>query len=256
MTSRGVRWLLAGVWLISATHLGCSETPKSTPDAGAESGLQDTEPKSDELTARQILENMAAAYRNAASYVDAADYGTHYVTAVDGLQHHGLPIALGVMFQRPNRFLITRIEPQPDAEPFAAFVACDGTTLEGSVSTLEPQRLTLPAPEQATLETMAPDPELRKGLFPGPVRDIFPQLDMLLARPDETLWFLDPARELALLPPAQLEREGEVPADCYRVKIATHAGPHICWIEKGSYLLLRLELNYYRLEAGRFGKSS
>ena len=82
-------------------------------------------------------------------------YGTHFVFAQDGVQRQGPPMTFSVIFEKPNRFRIARLEPRLEKDSLAVVVASDGEQLEASLSQLEPQRLITKAPERATLESVA-----------------------------------------------------------------------------------------------------
>ena len=76
------------------------------------------------------------------------------------IEERGLLMTISVIYEEPNHYRISRVEPRINAETVAAVVASNGEQLEGSVSWLEPQRLQLPAPETLTMENLAPDPIL------------------------------------------------------------------------------------------------
>ncbi len=204
------------------------------------------------MTAEDIMAKMVSAYRDARVYLDNAEYGEHFVLAADGVQRQGPPLSVSVLLKRPNQFRITRVEPRADGNPDAAVVACDGEKLEAMIARLEPQRLSLPAPKVATLGTIAPDPLLRKALFPVPIQDMFPQLALLLADESETPWPLAAPSGLLLLPAKDIHSSGSPPVPCYRVRMQTTMGPQICWIEKETFLLLRMELPSEELRKQRY----
>jgi hypothetical protein len=45
-----------------------------------------------------------------------------------------------------------------------------------------------------------------------------------------------------LLPAKEIHARGSQPIDCYRVQMSTTMGPQICWVDKSTFLLLRIEL--------------
>jgi hypothetical protein len=236
---RGHFVVAATLSLMVTTAAGCSSPSSDSPTADVGSPEP---PRQDGLTAAEIMNKMVAVYRDADVYVDNAEYGEHFVLAGDGVQRQGPPLTVSVLFKRPNQFRITRVEPRSDGEVDAAVVACDGEKLEARISRLEPQRLSLPAPEEATLDTIAPDPLLKQGLFPVPVQDMFPQLALLLADKERTPWPLEGGDHLTLLAPKEIRARGASPLPCYRVQMQTTMGPQICWIDKQKFLLLRIEL--------------
>ncbi|MGI9458254.1 MAG: hypothetical protein ACR2NU_16950 [Aeoliella sp.] len=232
-------WGIVAGYLMLATSIGCgAATEDKSPAAGAEPDAT----KVDGMTAADVMEKMVAVYREAESYMDNAEYGQHFVFASDGVLRQGPPIVISVMFQRPNKFRITRLEPKADGTEENAVVTSDGERLRAGASRLDPQVLQLPAPASANIESIAPDPLLRKELFPVPVVDLFPQLDLLLTPVGETAWPLAVRDALAMLPAKELKTRGADARLCFRVQFPTTMGPQICWIEKDSYLLLRIEL--------------
>lgn len=222
--------------------LGCSSP--STSSETKEQSVDRAPATQDGMTAVQIVERMVEVYHKADTYTDDAVFGQHFVRADDGVKRQTIPLNVSVLFKRPNRYRITRLEPTPDGKDLAAaaIAACDGKQLEGAVSWLEPQRLRLPAPEVATLETVAPDPMLHNALFPVAVQDIFPQLALLLTPEDQKPWPLVAPAGLTLLPPKDLGPEDQL-VPCYRVRMQTNVGPQVLWIAKKSFLLLRMEIS-------------
>lgn len=240
---RGTR---LAAWLLLVTGMGCSGTAVEAPQQQAE------EPRQQGMTAAEIMEKMVATYRDADSYIDNAEYGSHFVLANDGVQRQGLPISVSVLLERPNRFRITRVEQQLDGTAESVMVVSDGDTLEARIDSLAPQKLSLPAPEQATLNSVAPDPLLREALFPVAVQDIFPQLALLLADQEHPAWPLQAVRGLSLLPAKAIESSGGESRECFRVQVSTTAGPQICWIDQQTFLLLRIEIPSEQLAKQNF----
>jgi len=200
------------------------------------------EPQQQGMTAAQVMEKVVATYREADSYIDNAEYGSHFVLASDGVQRQGLPISVSVLFERPNRFRIARVEQQLDGTAEAVRVVSDGDTLEANIDSLVPQRLSLDAPQEVTLDSICPDPVLRESLFPVPVQDIFPQLALLLADEEHPAWPLQAVRGLSLLPEKDIQSSGGESRPCFRVQVSTTAGPQICWVDQETFLLLRIEI--------------
>lgn len=224
---------------VFASLLGCNSAENVQPDDNPPT----PQPRRvDGMSAADIMGKMVAAYRDADGYFDNAVYGEHFVLASDGVLRQGLPVSVSISWKRPNKFRIARVEVRPDGEPRAAIVACDGEDLEALISELEPQRLSLPAPDVATQETITPDPLLRQALFPVPLQDMFPQLALLLADGEQSPWPLAAPESLVLLPEKNLLEGESEPVPCYRIEMQTTAGPQICWIHKQSFLLLRIEL--------------
>ena len=251
MSRPSVSPVWAAILVLSGLATGCQ--PPAPAEQSANSPDDDT-PQAitsvDGMSAVDILQKLVAAYRNTNTYMDNGQFGTHFAFREDGVQRQGMPVTLSLLLQKPNQYRITRIEPQLDGEQVAAVVVSDGKTLEGSISTLEPQRLQLPAPEVLALDaTLVPDPTLRAALFPRPARDIFPQLELLLTPEGKTPWLLETPDELLLLEPKDLVRDDEPTVPCYRVRVATAAGPHTCWIDKSNFALLRIDIENDELAA-------
>jgi outer membrane lipoprotein-sorting protein len=241
-----VRWSWSPVFFALMLVVAGCNSPTKVDEADEAAEASTTQ---DGMTAKQIVERMVEVYRAANTYMDSAVFGPHFVRAEDGVKRQGVPINVAVLWKRPNRFRITRIEPTADGTDMAAaaVVVSDGTQLEGAVSWLEPQRLRLPAPEVATLETVAPDPLLAKALFPVAMQDIFPQLALLLTPKDQTPWPLATPSKLVLLPTKEIKSQDQsVP--CYRVQMPTSVGPQVLWIAKESFLLLRVEITNEELQ--------
>lgn len=222
--------------LLAAYGCGGEPPPEVAKPAPQQQAQQDG------MTAEQIVRRMVEIYHETSVYADEAEYAAHFVDASDGVERQGLPVTVSVLLQRPNRFRIARVEPQQDNKFSAAVVASDGEQLEGAISEQEPQRLRLPAPQEVTLDNLAPDPVLEKALFPVPVQDMFPQLAMLLSDEEHPAWPLAARNNLVLLPAKQIRPRGGQSLACYRVQMQTTEGPQICWIQKDSFHLLRIEI--------------
>lgn len=228
--------------LLSAIGVGCGGN-STAPAEKAENAEPAREPeRQDGMTAAEIMEKMVAAYREADTYLDNAEYGEHFILPNDGVMQQGPSVMVTVMLNRPNRFRIVREAARLDGPSERVESVSDGTKLQATVSRLPEQRLSLPAPEVATLESVAPDPLLREELFPAPVQDMFPQLALLLSAEDEKPWPLQATAGLVLLPQKELRREHGSNAMCYRVQMQTTMGPQICWVEKETFLLRRIEI--------------
>lgn len=224
--------------LLLAWCSGCGGAPD------AEDPADKPEPRQLGMTASEIMEKMVATYQQADSYIDNAEYGSHFVLADDGVQRQGLPMTVSVLFERPNRFRITRVEQQLQADGSAerVLVVSDGDTLEAIIDSLAPQRLSVEAPEVANLKNIAPDPILRSALFPVVVQDIFPQLALLMADKEHPAWALQARSGLSLLPAKDIESSGGISRPCFRVQVSTTLGPQVCWIDQETFLMLRIEL--------------
>ena len=175
--------------------------------------------------AREILDRMIHAYRNATSYADAAQVR---IKIDQPGQNAGelKPFSQSVSFMRPNRVRI---------ECFDSVLVCDGKTLHGSTAAVPQQVLELDAPQQLRIDDLFAGDALHKSLTQGPAG--FPiQLLLLLAD--------------APLPP-QLESDPTariVGADSFdgadrpRIRIDTSEGPWVLWIDKQSSVLRLMEL--------------
>lgn len=196
----------------------------------------------DGLTAAKVVAKMVDTYRNATSYMDNAEYAEHYSDAKRGVPQQTHPHVTSVLLQRPNRFRITRFVPAVEGPPELATVVCDGKRLLADVSDLGPQVLDIEAPTEMTFESIAPDPLLRSAMFPVPIENLYPQLDLLLAEESTTPWPATVSGRLEMLPPSGLERKGHPAVECFRVRLPAALGAYVYWIDRKSFLLHRLEL--------------
>lgn len=217
---------VSAIRLVSVVSLllacGCSSSP--SPDATS---------TSDEA-ARALIEELRTKYREAGFYIDNAEYRERFAVKGNSEFFSSPPHVVSVLFERPNKFRITRQVPQTDGPGLSVVTASDGTTQRAFVSDLPTQFLEYPVADELNDETIVTDPVLRDELLPVPMANLFPQLDLLLS---------DEQRDDALTG-TSYELLDELPLDsgpCQRVKIATDTGDRVAWIDKQSRLLRRLE---------------
>jgi peroxiredoxin len=220
--------LLAGIVPLAA---GCSErtTPAATssgeattPGAGAAAGTRDIEVPAEP---RDLLQEVAAAYREADSYADEGriefrmrQNGEDIEDAAD----------FAVVLRRPHRVRL-RIN--------GAQVACDGRRLRALIENeaLRGDMLDLEAPAEITPEVLHSDRVLAGFLTQGGIAGGSVQLALLFEeRALEVL--LQNATDVAYLDPA--EHAGTL---CQRVQAARPDGNLVFWIEASSLVLRRLD---------------
>ena len=233
---------------ILALLAGCSSQERSSRDPRNEL----TAPTGvDGLTAEELIGQLRQNYRQADVYLDNAEYRERFVLKEDGQAYLAPPHVVSVAFARPNRFRLSRQVPETTTPGLTVTAICDGTTLRAAISDLHPQILERPAPEALSTANVVPDDVLRDELFPVPVANLFPQLDLLLAgQRDDAL----SGSEYKYLEDITLES-----GPCTRVQFATPDGPRIAWIDKESRLLRRLDLpsdaaRQFRDPQGAFSK--
>lgn len=212
--------------------VGCSPAPATsngTP-TGATGPGYDGDP-----AAAAVLQSMAAAYRDATSYFDNAEYRESFIRQGEDVLVEPPAHQVTVAFERPNRVRLLRRVPEGGSPGLAVSVATDGQRLLATVSDLPDQVLDLPAPESLTPRTIAPDPALYGSLFPVPMENLFPQLDLLLATEDSPPALFASA-EPTLLPNRELDG-----VDCSRVALKRPSGEYVLWIDAENHLLRRME---------------
>lgn len=222
-----------------AVSLGCG---RSESGIGPDERSTQENTEYDGLTASQVTLKMVETYRRATNYMDNAEYAEHFSDANKRVPEQTHPHVTSVLFERPNRFRITRFVPAVEGPAQLITVVSDGERLLAEASDLGPQILDIRAPSEATLESVATDPLLRETLFPVPIENLYPQLSFLLAKESSPP---QPARaedRLEMLPPSPLERKGYPTVDCFRVRLPSPLGAYVYWIDRKSFLLHRLEL--------------
>ncbi len=172
---------------------------------------------------RELLERVAAAYRQAVTYSDHGVARVEY-TLDDKDTKHEFPFS--VTFAQPNRLWLKAYEGE---------VVCDGQRVSAIHESVRGYVRTADAPERLTPAKVYGDTFLGRALnerqVGGPL-----QLEFLLN--DKVLDYLlaDVSGEPELLEPASL---GAQP--CYRVQLAMRQGKTVFWIDQATSILRRIE---------------
>jgi len=222
--------------LAIAASLGCprGESPQPTtsdpePSAAAKADEPSPETPTSEAgrtappltTAREVLERMSAAYRQAKTY---SDRGYLRLLAETGDQKIDQTSKFSVVLERPNKLQVYA---------YSAMLACDGKELRAAVESIPHQVLAVPAPAAFDdMKVMRIDPRLTgaMGDFAGPP----PQL-LLLTSSDPLKTLLHDAVDPKLIEPGEIEGRS-----CYRVRIRGPAGEGTLWIDRQTFVLRRV----------------
>lgn len=193
-------------------------SPAATPQSPANASPQ-------AISARELLERTAKAYRDAHSYADVARVRIKLQMAGQAEQDPE-PIDASVSFQRPNKVRVQYGD---------TVLASDGKRLRASVGSVPNQLLDLDAPAKLSLEDLMSGfsgQALEEGLARGPAA--FPiQLMLLLSE------------NAHLSESGNPEFVGDDTFDghsCRRVRVSTDYGPEVFWIDPQSYVLRLVEL--------------
>ncbi len=201
-----------------------SEAPSDIVNGGKPPGGSSApaaaETKLPDATAREIVDRMIHAYRNATSYADAAEVRIK----IDRPGQNDLkPLSHSISFTRPNKLRV---------ECFDSMLVCDGKQLHGSTGEVPQQVLELEAPAQLHVGDLFAGPALHRSLTECPGG--FP-IQLLLLLPDAPL-------------PPQLENDPSTRivgsdsfdgAECWRIQIDTSDGPWVLWIDKQAPVVRR-----------------
>lgn len=221
---------------VSGLILGCrSQTDTLDRAARASEG--------DKRTAAEVLERMAATYREAKTYRDQAAYHETFTAKQTGVMQTPPPHRVAVTFERPGKFRMERIVPSQAKEStdigkapaFSVIAASDGTNLRATISGLPDQLLEKSLPEKLSKTQLAPDPLLDANLIPVPLENLYPQLDLLLSTEDSPPRLFDNEK-------AQLLSSKPIDGQpCYRVQLEQSDGKRVLWISQETYQLKRVE---------------
>lgn len=204
-----------------ATSPGCRQTEGEgqTGDAARATASKTVEPP---LSATQVLERMAAAYRQSQSYADQAVLRRRLEFSGEKIDDQ---TEFSIVLVRPNKLRM---------QVYQAGVACDGTKFCASLSDLEGQVLELEAPAELNYEFVHADQTLGAVLTQG-LAGGSPQLSLLLSN-QALASFTDGASAAVLMPAADFEGRA-----CYRVQVRRDDGQLIAWVDQQSFLLRRLD---------------
>ncbi len=210
-------------------RLGSSDTSAAdTKGTGqANSAIADAKPSaapvpSPALTAQAVLQKMAEAYRNAATYEDFAtaelwEAGSKEPQRAD----------FKVAFERPNKLRI---------KFYQAEVVCDGKKWYAFCKDIPDQAVLREAPAKLNLQMLQADTVLNQALNNG-FAGASPQLLLLLEEKPLTM-LLDGVRDqdLALDEPGRI---GDY--DCYRVRFSRSEGAGEYWIDQKTFVLRQMQ---------------
>ncbi|HEY2840540.1 MAG TPA: redoxin domain-containing protein [Pirellulales bacterium] len=198
--------LLAALGLLWVT--GCN---KATPKAA-------TPPP----TARQVLDRMTKAYREAKSYADSGQLQLSYSRGGEAPTSDAADDSL--TFVRPNKIRMHR---------YQAIVISDGAKLRATIADLPGQVYDAPAPEKLQRENLYADEILGNLLTQGIAAESI-QLGLLLL-PDPLTTVLTGAQD-----PKLLEQQPVDDQDCYVIEVARSDGRFVFYIDQRTYVLRRL----------------
>jgi thiol-disulfide isomerase/thioredoxin len=186
-------------------------------------------PQPEPTTAREVLDRMVTAYRQAKTY---ADSGEARVTFFADGQKIDDTMNFSVSLERPNKVRINLYD---------CNMVCDGNRLQATVGEIPNQVLSVKAPERLTTNDIYRNSDILVGALARQVAGGPIQLALLLD--DEPLVpVLDGAQTPVLLEPKQ-----HPDGPCYRVLIDRDDGKLVFWIERNSFVLRRVELPTDRL---------
>lgn len=220
-----------------AVALGCGAPPPGADNPPAAEAASKTAPSVEEIegvTAAEVLAKLTATYRQATTYFDNARYYERFVQRGDGVPREPLPHEVSVAYQRPGRLRISRAAPGEDGAAIKVVLTTDGDRLRVASTDREGELLDREAPALVDRSALDAAGEACSELFPVPLENLYPQLDLLLA--DGEPEFLASA-DVALLASEALDG-----APCYRLRIDRPAGQYTAWVDKQTGLLRRLEM--------------
>jgi peroxiredoxin len=219
--------------VVLAQTAGCGDKPAGSTQTGKADSSASAAPskpsssaaqsESDKLTtAHAVLEKMAAAYRNAATY---EDFGTAACWQ-DGADKPPR-VNFQAIFQRPNKLCMKFYQGE---------LTCDGKKWFGFSKDIPDQAVLRDAPEKIKLSMLIADISLgnalNNGFFGGS-----PQLLLLLEeQPLEIMLAGVRDQDLTLEEPVRL---GDY--DCYRVRFRRPEGMGEYWIDQKTFVLRHME---------------
>ncbi|HUT89135.1 MAG TPA: redoxin domain-containing protein [Thermoguttaceae bacterium] len=216
---------------------GTPETePSGEPLAGtgqAAPGEQPTTPLGEsattagpQLSAREVLDRMVAAYKSASSYDDKGYLQVRYQL---GGQPRGLDVNFGVALARPNKVRV---------HAFDGLVVCDGQKLWGAARNMPDQVLCLDAPPEITIESLYPNHVVADAMIREPTRTFswLPVQLILLLADDPLKTLLHESAEPQTIEPGMVGERA-----CHRIRIQRPDGVGGLWIDQETYVLRRFE---------------
>lgn len=245
MTRRNAGLLVFAMIVGLVQTVGCDRRPSSPDASGADpanSATAAAKPSgttaaSAVLTAQDVLEKMAAAYRSASTYEDIATAELWEPGATEPRR-----VNFKVAFERPNKLRLNIYQGE---------VVCDGKKWYAFSKDIPGQAVLRDAPTTIKLPMLQADPVLNQVLNYGFAGGA-PQLLLLLE--DKALpILLDGIRDqdLKLDEPKQI---GDY--DCYRVRFTRSDGAGEYWIDQKTYVLRRMQFRQSSVPRGPEGEAA
>jgi thiol-disulfide isomerase/thioredoxin len=211
---------LTALWLLLAGAVGCepSDEPLGGPPPVQTAA---TEP----VTAESVLKQMAAAYRRANTYQDAATVALRFEQQGQKVDEK---FDFSVAFVRPNKLRL---------DCYNVVLRNDGKQVYGFIKDIEDvagQVLSLEAPAELSLNNMVLDNSMQDILRSG-VAQAPPQL-VLLAADNALDMILANSKPPLLLPTKTYEGES-----CHRVRIDSDDGSLLLWIDERTFAVRRVD---------------
>jgi thiol-disulfide isomerase/thioredoxin len=221
--------------LFAAPQFGCGRTQADSDTAATPSAAASlpaptavssaTSSPTPSLSARQLLQRTAQAYREAKTYADVARL-RFKIQPADGPEQDPDPIDASITFERANKIRIHYDD---------LVLASDGKHLRAAIGSIPGQLLDIDAPAKLTAEDLMSGfsgPALAAALDRGPAS--FPiQAQLLLAE------------NANLSENGKIELMGDATFDghaCRRVAVQTDVGREVLWIDPESFTLRLVEL--------------
>lgn len=218
----GLAIVLIGGGLAIAPGCKPSASPSGQPPQGSANGSSTS---SEKPTAKQLLERMVAAYRNATTY---QDQGVVYFDAqIDGQKvgdaNEPKPFSLSLV--RPDKFHV---------EAYDTAVISDGKDCWSFTQSVPDQIVKIAPPAELNMDSAFSDPLLRFLRSGSAVGDL-PQMVLLTSK--------DPLKSLLVQgeEPSLLEPEKWQDWTCQRVSIKRPDGTLILWIDPQTSILRRID---------------
>ena len=218
---------------------GTPETgPSGEPLAGtgqAAPGGQPTTPLGEsattagpQLSAREVLDSMVAAYKSASSYDDKGYVQVRYQLGGQG-QPRGVDVNYGVALARPNKVRV---------QAYDGVIVSDGQKLWGGARSIPDQVVCVDAPAEITIESLYPSHVLADAMIRRPTQQFswLPLQLILLLADDPLKTLLHQAAEPEIVEPGKIGEH-----DCHRIRIRRPDGVGGLWIDQETYVLRRFE---------------
>ncbi len=209
-----------------------SGEPVAAPGQAAPAGQPTTPPGGSattagpQLSAREILDKMVAAYQGASSYDDKGHLGIRYQL---GGQPRGADLNYAVAFARPNKIRV---------QAYDGMVVSDGQKVWGLARSMPGQVLSLDAPPEITIESLFPSHIVADAMIREPTRTFswLPVQLILLLADDPLKTLLHESAEPEVIEPGMLGERA-----CHRIRIQRPDGVGGFWIDQETYVLRRFE---------------